>query len=101
MEVMKKTVLIPVACSGEICNWEVLLRTDLEIERVYTKKFTLLRIRPVMISGVILVIVNSLISIHLARNPANGGKPARFAMIIISIHFSFLVFGDVLIFFLV
>jgi hypothetical protein len=46
-----------------------------------------------------LIIMASLIKIHLARNPANGGKPARFAIIIIRIIFSFLEWWGALIFF--
>lgn len=67
--------------------------------RVYTKKFTLLKVKPEMISSVILVIENSLINIHLMRNPANGGIPAKFAMIKSKTHFSLLVDGIELIFF--
>lgn len=44
-------------------------------------------------------IETSLISIHLIMNPASGGSPAKFAIISRSIHFSFLEFGDALIFF--
>ncbi len=74
-------------------------RTAFEIERMYTKKFTLLRVRPVMINMVMPVVANSLISIHLTRNPANGGIPAKFAIIKIRSHFSFLVDVVELIFF--
>lgn len=65
---------------------------------MYTKKLILLRVNPAMINRNILVTANSLINIHLTMNPANGGKPARFAITRSRIHFSFLEFGVVLIF---
>lgn len=94
---MKKAIFV--VCFDEICNWVVFLRTTFEIARVYTKKFTLLRIRPTMIIDSIWVTVNSLINIHLIRNPAKGGSPAKFAIIRSRTHFSFLEFGEALIFF--
>jgi hypothetical protein len=75
------------------------LRMIFEIDRVYTKKLTLLRTRPAITSSSMLVVVNSLINIHLIKNPAIGGNPAKFAITISRIHFSFLEFGDALIFF--
>jgi len=98
MEIMNRAIFV--VCFDEICNWVVFLRITFEIARVYTKKFTLLRIRPTTIMDSIWVTVNSLISIHLIRNPAKGGSPAKFAMIRSRIHFSFLEFGEALIFFL-
>jgi len=70
-----------------------------EIDRVYTKKLILLRVRPNKMIGSIFETDTSLINIHLIMNPASGGSPARFAIIRISIHFSFLEFGAALIFF--
>jgi len=48
---------------------------------------------------IMLVAANSFINIHLTKNPARGGSPAKFAMIRRSIHFSFLELGFALIFF--
>jgi hypothetical protein len=76
----------------------VFLRMIFEMDRVYTKKFTLLRTSPATTNISIFVILNSLINIHLIRNPDMGGNPARFAIIISRIHFSFLEFGVALIF---
>jgi len=70
-----------------------------EMDRVYTKKLILLIVSPKMMRSNILGMEISLISIHLIMNPANGGSPARFAITSSRVHFSFLVFGDELIFF--
>jgi hypothetical protein len=99
MEIMKKVIFVFVVWLGETCSCVVFLIIIFEIARVYTKKLTLLRTRPVINSNSMSVVVNSLISIHLIKNPAIGGKPAKFAIIISKTHFSFLEFGDALIFF--
>jgi len=51
-----------------------------EIDRVYTKKLILLRVRPNKMIGSIFETDISLINIHLIMNPASGGSPARFAI---------------------
>jgi len=99
METMNRVVFTFVDCLGEIWIWLEFFKIFFVIIRVYTKKFTLLRISPVIININIWVAANSLISIHFAKNPAIGGNPAKFAIIRSNVHFSFLVFGVVLIFF--
>jgi len=92
-------VFIFVVCLDETWVWVVFFMINFEMARVYTKKFTLLRVSPVMIINSMYVIASSLISIHLIKNPASGGSPAKFAITSSRIHFSFLEFGIALIFF--
>jgi hypothetical protein len=99
MEIIKRAIFILVVCLDETCSWVIFLRMIFEMARVYTKKFTLLKTSPIITNGNMFVAVNSLISIHLIRKPAMGGSPAKFAITKSRIHFSFLEFGDALIFF--